>query len=124
MITAVGNMCCRPCPAHPCSILWWFDIFFSLPYPTNGTGQAVCFGLLHWGNSQWARAAQPPVTAGQLADLSGLSTGSDQSCGRLIEGGFARRDRSETDRRQVIIYLAPDSEIEGFLLSSPKPWGK
>jgi DNA-binding MarR family transcriptional regulator len=49
-----------------------------------------------------------PLTAGQLAQRMGLTTGATtRMIDRLEHGGFARRTRA-TDRRQVIVELTQD----------------
>jgi DNA-binding MarR family transcriptional regulator len=49
-----------------------------------------------------------PITAGRLAELSGLTTAAVTSIlDRLERAGYARRTRSEQDRRQVIVELTP-----------------
>ena len=51
---------------------------------------------------------QGPLTAGRLAELSGLTTAAVTSVlDRLERAGYARRVRSETDRRQVMVELTP-----------------
>jgi DNA-binding MarR family transcriptional regulator len=51
---------------------------------------------------------QGPVTAGRLAELSGLTTAAVTAVLDRLEGvGYARRVRSEGDRRQVIVELTP-----------------
>jgi DNA-binding MarR family transcriptional regulator len=48
------------------------------------------------------------MTAGQLAELTGLTTGAVTGIvDRLEKGGFARRTRASHDRRQVIIEPIP-----------------
>jgi DNA-binding MarR family transcriptional regulator len=50
-----------------------------------------------------------PLTAGQLAAHSGLTTGTVTGViDRLEQGGFARRDRDPADRRKVIVSLVPE----------------
>ena len=45
-----------------------------------------------------------PITAGQLAELTGLTTGAVTGIiDRLEAGGFVRRERDPQDRRRVII---------------------
>jgi DNA-binding MarR family transcriptional regulator len=45
-----------------------------------------------------------PLTAGRLAELSGLSTGSVTGViDRLERTGFVRRERDATDRRKVVV---------------------
>lgn len=53
--------------------------------------------------------AGEPLTAGRLAQLSGLTTGAVTAViDRLEKLGYARRVRSETDRRRVFIELPED----------------
>jgi DNA-binding MarR family transcriptional regulator len=47
-----------------------------------------------------------PLTPGQLAELSGLTTGTVTGViDRLEEGGFVRRERDGSDRRKVLVKL-------------------
>jgi DNA-binding MarR family transcriptional regulator len=49
------------------------------------------------------------VTAGQLAQLTGLTTGAITGVlDRLEKAGFVRRERDPGDRRQVLVRLLPD----------------
>jgi DNA-binding MarR family transcriptional regulator len=49
-----------------------------------------------------------PMTAGRLAELSGLTSAAVTSIlDRLEEAGYARRTRDEKDRRQVIVEVLP-----------------
>lgn len=50
-----------------------------------------------------------PLTAGELAELTGLTSGAITGVvDRLEKAGFVRRERSELDRRQVLIHpVAP-----------------
>ena len=49
-----------------------------------------------------------PLTAGRLAELSGLTTAAVTSVlDRLERAGYARRVRDSEDRRQVIVELTP-----------------
>jgi len=51
-----------------------------------------------------------PVTAGQLATLTGLTTGAVTGLiDRLEAGGFARRERDLADRRRVIVHANPEA---------------
>src|SRR5215218_212917 len=51
---------------------------------------------------------QGPMTAGKLADLSGLTTAAVTAVlDRLERAGYARRVRDQKDRRQVIVELTP-----------------
>ncbi|MYL42665.1 MarR family winged helix-turn-helix transcriptional regulator [Virgibacillus salexigens] len=50
-----------------------------------------------------------PVTAGQLAQLTGLTTGSITSViDRLEASGYVGRDKDPKDRRRVIIKVVPE----------------
>src|SRR5258708_27958459 len=57
-----------------------------------------------------------PMTAGQLADLTGLTTGAITGMfNRLEETGLVRRERDPEDGRRVLVRLNPDTEqIRGF----------
>lgn len=49
------------------------------------------------------------LTAGQLAEHTGLTTGAiTKIVDRLEKGGFVRRERSQADRRQVFIHAVPE----------------
>lgn len=51
---------------------------------------------------------QGPMTAGRLAEQSGLTTAAVTSVlDRLERAGYARRIRDQVDRRQVIVELTP-----------------
>jgi DNA-binding MarR family transcriptional regulator len=51
---------------------------------------------------------QGPMTAGRLAELSGLTTAAVTAVlDRLEKAGYARRVRDQKDRRQVIVELTP-----------------
>jgi DNA-binding MarR family transcriptional regulator len=52
-----------------------------------------------------------PLTAGQLAELTGLTTGAITGMlNRLEEAGLVRRERDPEDGRKVIVRLTPDSD--------------
>jgi DNA-binding MarR family transcriptional regulator len=52
-----------------------------------------------------------PMTAGRLAELSGLTTGAITGViNRLEQAGFVQRTQDPTDRRRVIVHAAPDSK--------------
>jgi DNA-binding MarR family transcriptional regulator len=52
-----------------------------------------------------------PTTAGQLADLTGLTTGAITGMlNRLEEAGLVRRERDPSDGRRVIVRLAPGKD--------------
>ncbi|MBX6386859.1 MAG: MarR family transcriptional regulator [Microbispora sp.] len=60
-----------------------------------------------------------PMTAGQLAERTGLSKGGAITAviDRLEKGGFARRRRDAADRRQVLVELVRDgayAELQGI----------
>ena len=53
------------------------------------------------------------VTAGRLAEVTGLTTGAITGVvDRLEKAGFVRRERDETDRRKVFIVTVPSSVAE------------
>lgn len=57
-----------------------------------------------------------PVTAGQLAELTGLTTGAVTSViDRLEKAGYVIRDKDPNDRRRVVVKPVP----EGLALISP-----
>lgn len=50
-----------------------------------------------------------PVTAGQLAQLTGLTTGAVTSViDRLEQAGYVIRDKDPKDRRRVVVKLVPE----------------
>jgi DNA-binding MarR family transcriptional regulator len=52
-----------------------------------------------------------PMTAGQLAELTGLTTGAITGMlNRLEESGLVRRERDPEDGRRVIVRLNPDTD--------------
>ena len=52
-----------------------------------------------------------PMTAGQLADLAGLTTGAITGMlNRLEEAGLVRRERDPNDGRRVIVRIIPDKD--------------
>lgn len=56
---------------------------------------------------------QGPMTAGELADLTGLTTGAVTGIiDRLEKAGFARREEDPHDRRRVIVRIAMKPELE------------
>src|SRR5262245_51910674 len=68
-----------------------------------------------------------PMTAGQLADLTGLTTGAITGMlNRLEEAGHVRRERDPNDARRVIVRLARDKddrrEIDPMFDSLGKAW--
>jgi DNA-binding MarR family transcriptional regulator len=63
-----------------------------------------------WGCVLLLNEAVPePLTAGQLAELTGLTTGAVTGVlDRLENAGYVRRERDPNDRRRVIARLVPD----------------
>jgi DNA-binding MarR family transcriptional regulator len=60
-----------------------------------------------------------PLTAGRLAELSGLTTAAVTTVlDRLEKAGYARRVRDESDRRRVIVEVSP-----GLAARGEKIWG-
>jgi DNA-binding MarR family transcriptional regulator len=58
-----------------------------------------------------------PITAGRLAELTGLTTGAVTGIvDRLERAGFVRRQKDPTDRRRVIIQPIADRESEAFAI--------
>jgi DNA-binding MarR family transcriptional regulator len=63
---------------------------------------------------------QGPMTAGRLAQLSGLTTAAVTAVlDRLERAGYARRVRDEEDRRQVIVELTPLMAERGSQIWGP-----
>jgi DNA-binding MarR family transcriptional regulator len=64
-----------------------------------------------WGCVLLLNEAQPqPLTAGQLAELTGLTTGAVTGVlDRLEATSFVRRERDPGDRRRVIVRLLPEA---------------
>jgi DNA-binding MarR family transcriptional regulator len=68
-----------------------------------------------------------PMTAGQLAELTGLTTGAITGMlNRLEEAGLVRRERDPTDARRVIVRLVPEKdklhEIDAPFASLEQAW--
>jgi DNA-binding MarR family transcriptional regulator len=56
-------------------------------------------------------ALRGPLTAGEIAEAAGLTTGAITGViDRLEQAGFARRQRDEQDRRKVLVALTPAVE--------------
>ncbi len=63
------------------------------------------------------------VTAGDLARLTGLTTGAiTAAIDRLEKAGLARRERSETDRRKVFIRLCQSPTMARIAPFSMRRW--
>ena len=61
-----------------------------------------------------------PLTAGELATATGLTTGAITGViDRLEQAGFARRERDPDDRRKVLMRFAPGAERRIFPLFKP-----
>jgi DNA-binding MarR family transcriptional regulator len=64
--------------------------------------------------------AEGSMTAGQLAQLTGLTTGAITGVlDRLEAAGYARRERDPEDRRRVIVRLVPERMAEVVPLFAP-----
>lgn len=68
-----------------------------------------------------------PMTAGQLADLTGLTTGAITGMlNRLEKSGYVRRERDPEDGRRVIVQLVPGAdnmrELNATFASVAKGW--
>jgi DNA-binding MarR family transcriptional regulator len=63
-----------------------------------------------WGCVLLLNEALPtPLTAGQLAELTGLTTGAVTGVlDRLENAGYVRRERDPADRRRVVVRLVPE----------------
>ncbi len=88
---------------------------------TNAISQRVglsatefeCFSLL---------LEEGPLTAGQLADNCGLTTGGATGLiNRLEKAGFVRRSRDSADRRRVIVTAVHNKKIHRKLLALYAP---
>jgi DNA-binding MarR family transcriptional regulator len=65
-----------------------------------------------------------PMTAGELAEQTGLTTGAITGViDRLEKVGLARRGRDVTDRRRVIIELIDNPEHEKMMMQLYMPMG-
>lgn len=61
-----------------------------------------------------------PLTAGQIAEITGLTTGAVTGViDRLEHAGFVRRERDPADRRRVIVHAVPDRAADVGALFSP-----
>ena len=74
-----------------------------------------------------AIAQEEPLTAGRLAELTGLTTGAITGViDRLERDGFVRREPDPTDRRRVIIRTVPERmrERAEVFASSQRAWAE
>jgi DNA-binding MarR family transcriptional regulator len=70
-----------------------------------------CFDLL---------SLHGPMTAGRLAELTGLTTGAITGViDRLERGGYARRERDLNDRRRVIVHPVLARQAEAMPVFEP-----
>ncbi|HKA83614.1 MAG TPA: MarR family transcriptional regulator [Acidimicrobiales bacterium] len=77
---------------------------------------AACADRLGLHSTDWGcvlllnEALPEPLTAGQLAELTGLTTGAVTGVLDRLEGaGFVSRERDPGDRRRVVVRLVPES---------------
>jgi DNA-binding MarR family transcriptional regulator len=77
---------------------------------------AACADRLGLHSTDWGcvlllnEALPAPLTAGQLAELTGLTTGAVTGVLDRLEGaGFVSRARDPGDRRRVVVHLVPES---------------
>ena len=77
---------------------------------------AACADRLGLHSTDWGcvlllnEAFPDPLTAGQLAELTGLTTGAVTGVLDRLEGaGFVSRARDPGDRRRVVVRLVPES---------------
>jgi DNA-binding MarR family transcriptional regulator len=77
---------------------------------------AACADRLGLHSTDWGcvlllnEALPEPLTAGQLAELSGLTTGAVTGVLDRLEGaGFVSRGRDPGDRRRVVVRLVPEA---------------
>lgn len=77
---------------------------------------AACADRLGLHSTDWGcvlllnEALPEPLTAGQLAELTGLTTGAVTGVLDRLEGaGFVSRARDPGDRRRVVVHLVPES---------------
>ncbi|WP_394850221.1 MarR family transcriptional regulator [Pendulispora brunnea] len=70
-------------------------------------------------------ALEGPLTAGRMAELTGLTTGAITGVlDRLEKAGFVRREKDPDDRRQVLVRILPDRTAEYISIFGPfaKAW--
>jgi DNA-binding MarR family transcriptional regulator len=65
-----------------------------------------------------------PVTAGTIAEHTGLTTGAVTGLmDRLEKAGYVRRERDRNDRRKVVVQLLPNEEMDALLAAAFGPFG-
>jgi DNA-binding MarR family transcriptional regulator len=76
----------------------------------NACAERLGLHSTDWGCVLLLNEALPtPLTAGQLAELTGLTTGAVTGLlDRLENAGYVRRERDPADRRRVIVQLVPE----------------
>ena len=78
-----------------------------------GSTDLTCLNLVRRGGAE-------ALTAGKLAELTGVTTGAVTGVlDRLERAGFLVRDKAPGDRRQVLVRLAPGRERDVDELSAP-----
>jgi DNA-binding MarR family transcriptional regulator len=66
-----------------------------------------------------------PVSAGVIADRTGLTTGAVTGLvDRLEKAGYARRTRDPQDRRKVLVELVPNERVAAILAAVFGPFGQ
>jgi len=76
-----------------------------------GSSDMECFDLL---------SIHGPMTAGRLAELTGLTTGAITGVvDRLERAGYARRERDQHDRRRVIVHPVLERQAEAMPVFAP-----
>jgi DNA-binding MarR family transcriptional regulator len=77
---------------------------------------AACADRLGLHSTDWGcvlllnEALPAPLTAGQLAELTGLTTGAVTGVLDRLEGaGYVNRTRDPVDRRRVVVRLVPEA---------------
>ena len=65
-----------------------------------------------------------PVTAGTIAERTGLTTGAVTGLmDRLEKAGYVRRERDPSDRRKVVVHLLPNEQMDELLAAALGPFG-
>lgn len=66
-----------------------------------------------------------PVTAGAIAEHTGLTTGAVTGLvDRLEKAGYVRRVRDPHDRRKVVVELVPNDRVDALLAAVFIPFGQ
>ena len=81
-----------------------------------GTTDVKCYSILRQTG---------PITAGELAERTGLTTGAITGViDRLEQAELARRVRDPHDRRRIVLELVPNAERERAILQLYQPLGQ